>query len=134
MDHLPAGFWEALTALLGAAALYLGVLARVAKRRESSDRRHAPVVIDYEVLQEHLRPFIDERAEHKARNVLGPLLARMDRMEADMRSHFDQTRADSRELVTLTASLESVRDMSEKYGETLMELVRMVGELRGARE
>jgi len=138
VDHLPAGLWEALTALLGAATLYLGVLARAAKRQKAIERRQAPATIDYTQLREQLREFIDARATHKARNVVSTVMARLDRLEADVAGHLERTQEDVRKfyMITgqLTESVETLKENSVKNGEALTELVRMVARLEGAQD
>lgn len=69
MASPPAGFWEAATALFAAATLFLGVLTRKA-RKAGRGESWEPT--------ERLRKFVDERAEHKARNVTSAPLLRID--------------------------------------------------------
>lgn len=133
----PAGLWEAVSAFLGAATLYLGVLVRRARHRPQEERR-TPIEIDYDRLQERLREFIDQRASHKARNVFTPYVARLDAMEGELARHMERTQKDIREFATvagqLTEAVHTLKKTTENNGETLTELVRMVGKLEGARE
>lgn len=127
---VPSSFWETLVVFFGSLTVYFGVLTRNAKKNNSTERRHTPVEIDYVVLQEHLRKFIDERAEHKARNITNEFLGRIGRLENDM----IEIREERKILYKLMEGVESLKEMVSNNSDQFLKLTESVARLQGAQD
>src|SRR5690348_7496405 len=133
---IPPEFWQALTALTTAVAVYYAHKSR--KMEKDADVTFDP--------SGALRRYIDDRAEHKARNVVNsvvnPINNRLDRLEGEIQSmrswlgdDLTETQKDIKELFKVTSQLTPAVNSLERSLEQIREdtstLLRMVGRIEG---